>query len=580
MYRAALRALAALILSIFAVLALPRHHAAAQSVVYVNSTQDSEEGAAPCQPGQPGCGLRRAIRTAQLNLQGTIVRSCFDPQEVPGALPCPPGATPIRKSDPGYDPELDRWIFRLTNPFPIEMNVTQTFVDLRQGLDWSSPADNKFIVDATGLGMDHAFALESDRNILAGFELRGDFLRAAILIRTGVTFDDSKLNQVGPGVIFANMPSGSGVHIVGAGTSQNRIIGNWCGITGDGTEISPLTDDCIYMEQGTSKNVIGDASPAGRNVFAATSEGSGVRIEDSEFVGLDIQTRDNVIEYNWFGLDATGEATGGLDSGLVMVWSPYNKVSHNVISNSRNAGIAAFNVLSGTLVTDNIIGGDPTGQSCRGNRGDGVFMISGPSNSRIEGNRVLCNQGNGITLQGPNTRDNLLSENQITAVGGKPISLLSSANRSVRPPTIERVSETEVSGSACAGCTVELFSDNDKQAQYFEGRVVADDTGRFVFLPPEGFQGRYVSATSTRDGNTSELAAAQLVPNGTGRRTPTPTQGPPTWTPAVSDTPGPSPTPLPTERPELPHKTYLPQLLRGFDPAAGQLLSLRRDLFD
>ncbi|MCB9175697.1 MAG: right-handed parallel beta-helix repeat-containing protein [Caldilineae bacterium] len=557
-------ALTALALGIALTALAPARPALAQAVVYVNTTEDSRiDTFEPCVPGGR-CGLRSAIRTAQLEVAGAIVRACFDPAEVPGARACPPGAVPIRKSDPGYDPRIDRWVIKLADPNPIEMNVRQTFVDLRQGLDWKSPADNKFVIDASGLDIDHVFAMESDRNILAGFEIRGSFTRSAILIRGGRTRDESRFNQVGPGVIFANMPAGSGVHIVSKDTNQNRIIGNWCGITGDGTQVSPLTDDCVYLEQGTTKNVIGDASPGGRNIFAATSEGAGVRIEDSEFVGLDVRTRDNVIEYNWFGLDAAGEATEGLDSGLVLVWSPNNKVSHNVISNSRNAGVAVFNVLTGTLISDNIIGGGPDGSTCRGNKGDGVFMISGPSLSRIERNRVVCNAGNGVTLQGPNTVDNVISENSIRSVGGKPISLLSDANRKIKPPTLGDVSETSLTGTACAGCTVEVFSDNDRQAQYFEGRVVADASGAFVLDKPEGWQGRYVTASQSRDGNGSELATAKLVGN-IGRRTPTPTGAVPTWTPAVSETPGPSASPSPTPRPQLTftHRIHLPILARG-----------------
>ncbi|MCB0215462.1 MAG: right-handed parallel beta-helix repeat-containing protein [Chloroflexi bacterium] len=557
-------ALTALALGIALTALAPARPALAQAVVYVNTTEDSRiDTFEPCVPGGR-CGLRSAIRTAQLEVAGAIVRACFDPAEVPGARACPPGAVPIRKSDPGYDPRIDRWVIKLADPNPIEMNVRQTFVDLRQGLDWKSPADNKFVIDASGLDIDHVFAMESDRNILAGFEIRGSFTRSAILIRGGRTRDESRFNQVGPGVIFANMPAGSGVHIVSKDTNQNRIIGNWCGITGDGTQVSPLTDDCVYLEQGTTKNVIGDASPGGRNIFAATSEGAGVRIEDSEFVGLDVRTRDNVIEYNWFGLDAAGEATEGLDSGLVLVWSPNNKVSHNVISNSRNAGVAVFNVLTGTLISDNIIGGGPDGSTCRGNKGDGVFMISGPSLSRIERNRVVCNAGNGVTLQGPNTVDNVISENSIRSVGGKPISLLSDANRKIKPPTLGDVSETSLTGTACAGCTVEVFSDNDRQAQYFEGRVVADASGAFVLDKPEGWQGRYVTASQARDGNGSELATAKLVGN-IGRRTPTPTGAVPTWTPAVSETPGPSASPSPTPRPQLTytHRIHLPILARG-----------------
>jgi hypothetical protein len=542
---------------------IPAQPAMAQSVVYLSSTDDViTQNDESCVPGQP-CPLRTAIRTAQREANGAIVRACFDPAEVPGALPCPPGGRPLRKSDKGYDPVEDRWIIKIKSNLPIEMNAKQTFVDLRQGLDWKSPADNKIVIDAGDLGLDHLFAMDSDRNILAGFEIRGSFLRSAILIRGGRTRDESRNNQIGPGIIFAKIPHGAGLHIKSADTSNNKFIGNWCGITGDGTVISPLTDDCVFLEQGTYGNVIGDASPAGRNIFAATTAGSGVRIEDSEFVGLNVQTRQNVIEYNWFGLDAKEQATGGLDSGIIFVWSPFNTVRHNVISNSRNAGIGAFNVMTGTIISDNIIGGDSKAEGCRGNKSDGVLLVSGPSGSVIERNQVVCNQGNGITLQGANTRDNLIRQNTIRGIVGKPISILSDANRKIRPPKIVELSSTQVSGTTCVTCTVEIFSDANKQAQFYEGSVEADASGNWSFEPADGFRGRYVTASTTDVLNSSELAAAVLVPNG-GGRSPTPTNGPPTWTPDPKDpTPSPTATTAPTSGPRS--YVYLPVLAKAHE---------------
>jgi len=46
-------------------------------------------------------------------------------------------------------------------------------------------------------------------------------------------------------------------------------------------------------------------------------------------------------------------------------------------------------------------------------------------------------------------------------------------NNMLAAPVIMAVTATAVSGTACAGCTVEIFSDTEDEGRVYEGSVVA-----------------------------------------------------------------------------------------------------------
>lgn len=74
-------------------------------------------------------------------------------------------------------------------------------------------------------------------------------------------------------------------------------------------------------------------------------------------------------------------------------------------------------------------------------------------------------------------------------------------------PVIRAVDGTSVSGTACANCTVEVFSDDEDEGGIYEGTAIAGASGAFVFRKPDGLTGPYITATATdRDGNTSEFS--------------------------------------------------------------------------
>lgn len=541
--------------------------------IFVNTTQDIVPSSVDeiCTDTNT-CSLRLAIRTGQIEETGAFVTACFDPAEVPGAKECPPGKRPLRKSDPNYDPETGRWVIKIQNRQPIQMTARQTFVDFKRMLTWRGPQDNRVVIDAS-IGMEHLFGLESETNILSGFEVRGTFESAAILIQPNLRRDPAKNNQIGPGVVFTDITKGVGVRILGTEAFNNKVFGIWCGVTGDGTVVRAIKEDCIYIEQGAFGNVIGDVENP--NVLAA-ADGSGLRIEQIRIPGLTIEpTRNNEIRGNWLGLDATGASSYGLETGVTFIGSPGNRIIENVISNRRGTGIRLAEPMSGTVLIDNIIGGDPTGQLCRGNSGYGLWLVSGPQDTEIKGNQLLCNDKGGIFLQATNTRNITITENRITRNAGKPITLSQGANRGVRVPRITSASRTVIAGTACPGCKVEVFSDPDREAETFEGSTTADEAGAFRFEKAAGFAAEWLTVTATDGLNTSELAESVKASDATpGRATPTPTATPtpidatPTGSPsAQTPTTGATPTPSPTRT--ATDGIYLPWLARAADLAAA-----------
>jgi len=73
---------------------------------------------------------------------------------------------------------------------------------------------------------------------------------------------------------------------------------------------------------------------------------------------------------------------------------------------------------------------------------------------------------------------------------------------------ITSVTATQVSGTACANCTIEIFSDANGEGAIYEGTTTADASGNWVFTKPGGLTGPNVTATATDGkGNTSEFLA-------------------------------------------------------------------------
>jgi hypothetical protein len=494
---------------------------------FINTTADLVLEPQLCLPGQP-CTFRSAIDKAQSFR--AAVRVCFENN-------CPPGKQPLKTDDPLYDPQTGRWTLQINaNLQSLLVYKDGIDVDFTKFVDgWRGPQDNRIVLSSGGDLMNHLIMIEGSDNKFAGFEIRGRFQDAAIIMRKIATG-----NQLGPGMAFAGIQEGNGVRILGATSTGNRIVGSWCGFTIDASRqpvLDGLVEDCVHIAEGSSENVIGGPNPADRNVLSGSQLGFGVALHDAA-------TRNNVVQGNYIGTDVTGLKAVGNDSGVAIFdEASGTKVIGNVISGNRNAGLTATNAStqfgrSTSLIENNIIGADASGNKALPNGTYGVEIRGLSKDMEIAHNHIMFNRSGGVVICDSQTHNNTITENSITDNSGTAIKVCDGANDGVHPPVLQSADMNSAAGTACSGCRVEIFSDPAQEAAVFEGFVLAGSDGRFSFRKPAGFANRNITSTGTDGDSTSALSKVLVV----ARPTMTPTLRP-------GETPRPTATFTPTEVP-------------------------------
>jgi hypothetical protein len=435
--------------------------------------------------------------------------------------------------DPNYDPDTGRWTIMFDDSFqPLVLDGTGLDVNLAKYIEgWENPGDNRIVL-YNDLNYHHLFMVEGAEITLAGFEIQGSYEDAAIVVRHLAT-----RNQFGPGLNFVGFPSGNGIRLLDAGTTQNRVIGNWCGLTVDsGGEVveAGLLEDCVHISRGASENTIGGPNPEDRNVFSASELGFAISLHDPA-------TRNNIIQGNYIGTDPTGTEPMGNESGIAIYDEAIGThIFDNVISGNRNHGLFLSNASTDlgrntTLIENNIIGADLTGLRPLPNEGYGVSIQGLSKRTHLEKNKIWFNGTGGVVICGELTRYNTVTQNSITDNAGVGIDVCEGANEGVEAPIIEDCSSAYVEGTACPGCVVEIFSDPGEEAAVYEGSANAGSDGRFTFRKPDGFTYDNLTSTATENKNTSSLSSP-CFPGTYATLTPTPRPGEtavPTSTPYV-----------------------------------------------
>ncbi len=278
----------------------------------------------------------------------------------------------------------------------------------------------------------------------------------------------------------------------------------------------------------------------------------------------------NNIDGNFIGTSADGSTgVGNRCSGIVLSalgagsGSSNNNLggaspaARNLISDSGCAGVAIGPGQS-NRVYGNYIGTDATGASALPNTGDGLRVFNASEQHRIGGtnageqNLIAFNGQNGIEVDGGAATAARISirRNSIASNAGKGILLLAGANNNIAAPAITSAQPNRVSGTACASCTIEIFSDAAAQGAIYEGSATANASGNWSFDSGTGLTGPNVTATATdSNGNTSEFSMAASI----SMPTPTATAPTPTFTATVTGTvPTVAPTATPTASPPTP----------------------------
>ena len=142
------------------------------------------------------------------------------------------------------------------------------------------------------------------------------------------------------------------------------------------------------------------------------------------------------------------------------------------------------------------------------NRSDGVRLTDGSSYNTIGPSNTIRNSGgDGIYLEDLDTDHNTITANSVSANHGRAINLnggFMRANGDILPPIVAVTEADHVSGSACGGCRVEVFSSGDDEAEAYHGATTAAPDGGWRWNGATTLAEVRATATDA-DGNTSQL---------------------------------------------------------------------------
>jgi hypothetical protein len=162
------------------------------------------------------------------------------------------------------------------------------------------------------------------------------------------------------------------------------------------------------------------------------------------------------------------------------------------------------------VVQGNVLGVDLQGTSSPDAGGimAGMMAAGGPRDVIIQGNTAAGNSMSGIQSafgdRSTFRRNSTYNDNG----AGLWLNCLDAAD-CVAVPVLKSVSATSVSGTACANCEVEVFSDAGSQGRYFEASGIANAQGAFAIVLSNPLRGPNVTATATdTDGNTSAFSTS------------------------------------------------------------------------
>ena len=456
----------------------------------VNTTDDTDDGT--CSAAH--CSLREALAAA-------------------GSDPGPDTiAFSIPTTDPGYNPAMGVWTIQPDSGYSVPSGTT---------------LDGTIATASAGEGNGSRPGIEVDGTTLVQLGITGLWLHDAVTLR---------------GLVVNHFQYG-----IWVGGANVTIEGCYVGTDPTGTSAKPNGIDGILVANGVAGAIIQDNLISGNN-------GGGIRLFGEATTG-------NTLRNNRIGTNAAGiePLPNGYDGIKLHAGAHDNVVEQNLVSGNGWIGIHLLDEgTDGNVLRNNRIGTDSSGAVALPNGSNGVAFFNGPRNNVVgPGNLVAHNSLDGVLVDGSDSFDstvgNTITANSITANGQRGIYNFRGGNGELAMPVIAEAGPTQASGTACASCTVEVFSDAADEGAIYEGTTTANAAGNWTFTKPGGLTGPYVTATAADgQGNTSEFSTpVSVVPTPTPTATPTATPTPsasatPTQTPTLTPTPSPTASPTPS----------------------------------
>ncbi|HJT59405.1 MAG TPA: right-handed parallel beta-helix repeat-containing protein [Ktedonobacteraceae bacterium] len=322
----------------------------------------------------------------------------------------------------------------------------------------------------------------------------------------------------------------------------NHITGNFIGTDG----INAFGNGTgIYIASGASSNKVGGlGTPASVNLISGNA-GQGVVIGAGT---------GNVIQGNYIGTDDTGQAALHANKGRHISPPLKNDGLPNGIGIALFAGASNNKIGSPNPAFSNIISYNTYGITSEGGSNTsiigntvsfnsiGVSVDSNETGDSITQNIIIDNADAGVLVGNSNTDSShvYILANSIYGNGGLGIDLypndvvncsgpVPGAPNDYTPcPVIGTATQTQISGTACAGCYIEVYiasNEGDDQGhgegEVFVNSTTADSGGNWS-VSANLSSGTWVTATATTPSSpgpeeTSEFAANVLIGgNGTG----------------------------------------------------------------
>jgi len=305
--------------------------------------------------------------------------------------------------------------------------------------------------------------------------------------------------------------------------SNNVVQGNYIGTDAAGNDLGNGGNGVTIMSilETEGSNTVGPGNVIGFN----------------DLDGVVVWGSNNTVQGNYIGTDAAGNDLGnganGVDIQSIEGIGGSNTVGPgNVIGFNEFDGVIIWG--SNNTVQGNYIGTDATGRDL-GNALVGVRIVSfeapdGASNL-VGPDNVIAFNDVGIYVDGDDADNNTITRNSIfrnTSLGidlhdeddlwpgvtpNDPDDADTGPNEQLNFPVLDLATTASVSGTACAGCTVEIFVAEADASGYGQGKTFVgsgsvDGTGHFNVAVSGVKAGDEVTATATdAHGNTSEFSA-------------------------------------------------------------------------
>ena len=292
-------------------------------------------------------------------------------------------------------------------------------------------------------------------------------------------------------------------------TSSNHISGNRIGTTADGGSALPNGDNGVLIIQGASGNTVGGEGAGLGNLISGHAVdllNFGVSIlTTSEPESIDNQVIGNLIGTNWAGTSAIPNG-GGIGVAYLVRGTI---IRENVISGNSLRAILLAETTENE-VRDNNIGVVADGLSPLPNLG-GIIVTKAPNNTLGPGNIIAYNQV-GVAIGYPESVGNTITQNSIYANTYEQIHFFEVPQPLASAPVLTGWDGETVSGTACAGCQVEVFANPDSRpaGHTYLGTTTATGDGKFSLNVGSGYS--YLAATATdAEGTTSEFGTTPYL---------------------------------------------------------------------